>query len=161
TLGATGKLQGYGTVFQSFGGAQLVNNGTIAADSVGNTLALNNSVITNHGNISVLATLSVGGSLTQLDAGSHTSVDGILSLAQTFVVSGGLLSGIGTIQGNVNNSAGRVAPGDSPGLLTITGNYSQASDAVFDVELGGTSPGSAYDQLSVSGSATLAGGINV
>ena len=74
TISATGKLQGFGTVFETFGGSQLVNNGTIAADSIGHTLALNNSVITNNANISVLAAMSVGGSMTQ-HAG-HTTVDG-------------------------------------------------------------------------------------
>jgi fibronectin-binding autotransporter adhesin len=156
-----GKLQGYGAVFQTFGGATLANQGTIAADSVGKTLALNNSVITNASEVAVsaAATLSVGGSLTQ--TAGHTAVDGTLSLAQTFALQGGSLTGSGSVIGSVDNSGGSVGPGDSPGLLSITGSYNQQVGGLFDIELGGAVAGLSYDQLDVTGAATLAGSIDV
>ena len=161
TIASGGKLQGYGAVFQTFGGATLANEGTIAADSVGKTLALNNSVIANAGEVAVsaAATLSVGGSLTQ--TAGHTAVDGTLSLAQTFALQGGSLTGSGSIVGSVDNSGGSVGPGDSPGLLSITGSYNQQAGGLFDVELGGSMAGLNYDQLDVTGAATLAGSIDV
>lgn len=74
--------------------------------------------------------------------------------------SGGLLQGTGTIDSNVG-SAGEVAPGLSPGVLTILGSYVQQSDGVLRVELAGTTPGTEYDRLVVSGFATLDGRLTI
>ena len=49
----------------------------------------------------------------------------------------------------------------SAGILRITGNYTQSSGGTLKVEVGGTTPGSGYDQLAVSGAATLGGTLNV
>jgi hypothetical protein len=69
---------------------------------------------------------------------------------------GGLLQGTGTIDANVG-SAGEVAPGLSPGALMILGNYVQQSEGRLRIELTGEAPGTEYDRLVVSGSATLDG----
>ncbi|MGO9923386.1 MAG: Ig-like domain repeat protein [Isosphaeraceae bacterium] len=57
------------------------------------------------------------------------------------------------------NNAGTVNLGSTgaAGLLTISGNYNQTSTGSLDVYLGGTTAGSGYSQLAVSGTATLAG----
>ncbi|MCC7328538.1 MAG: hypothetical protein IT484_00115, partial [Gammaproteobacteria bacterium] len=65
------------------------------------------------------------------------------------------LTGSGTVAGNLLNS-GSVSPGNSPGVMHVNGNYSQAS-GTLGIELGQ----SAYDQLLVSGSATLGGVLDV
>ncbi|MCK5148367.1 hypothetical protein KAR48_16540, partial [bacterium] len=57
---------------------------------------------------------------------------------------------------------GNSTPGQSPGILNISGNFIFAEGASFSVEFGGTSPGSAsnnHDQLSVSGSVTISSNI--
>ena len=65
------------------------------------------------------------------------------------------LPGNGTIVGDVSNS-GTVTPGDSPGQLSIMGNYAQNSGGQLNIELGGTTPGpSGFDVLNLSGTATL------
>jgi hypothetical protein len=74
--------------------------------------------------------------------------------------SGGLLQGTGTIDSNVG-SAGEVAPGLSPGVLTISGSYIQHSDGVLRIELTGETPGTEYDRLVVSGFATLGGRLTI
>ena len=74
---------------------------------------------------------------------------------QVNVNSGGTLAGQG-VTGNVTNNGGTVTPTDGPGLMTITGNYTQNSGAlVFDID--GDQPGQ-FDQLSVQGLANFAGG---
>lgn len=70
------------------------------------------------------------------------------------------LSGIGTIQADLTN-AGTVSPGTSPGTITIDGDYTQESTGTLEIELGGTTPGTEYDQLIVTGTATMAGTLNV
>jgi hypothetical protein len=73
---------------------------------------------------------------------------------------GGSLSGNGTITGSISNNA-TVSPGASPGLLTITGNYTEGPNSHLQIELGGTSAGVTYDQLAVGGAAKVAGALNV
>ena len=73
----------------------------------------------------------------------------------------GVLNGTGTIVGNVTNTGGTVAPGASPGTLTINGDYMQGSGGTLAVEIGGTTAGTQYDQLVVTGNATLGGTLNV
>jgi hypothetical protein len=79
----------------------------------------------------------------------------------TATLQGGTFSGKGTIDGNVSNTGGTVGPGNSPGILTITGNYTQAASGKLSIEIGGTTLGSQYDRLVISGSATLDGTLNV
>ncbi|MHC4562515.1 MAG: Calx-beta domain-containing protein, partial [Planctomycetota bacterium] len=53
---------------------------------------------------------------------------------------------------------GDVSPGESPGILSVTGDFAFADDSTFTVELGGTSPGYGagfHDQLSVTGEVTI------
>ena len=61
----------------------------------------------------------------------------------------------------MDNSGAVVSPGNSLGLLSVAGTYNQQAGGLFDVELGGTVAGASYDQLNVSGQATVAGSINV
>ena len=91
-----------------------------------------------------------------------TQVDGSLTTTNTTVsVAGGTLKGIGTITANVTNAA-NLAPGDSPGVLTVSGNFTQTSTGALNLEIGGTSASNPdFDQLRVSGTASLAGTLNV
>jgi uncharacterized protein with beta-barrel porin domain len=114
-----------------------------------------------------------GGSLTKVGAGALTLtrdntytgstivdggsliVDGSISSGQTFVNPGGLLGGNGTIGGDLTND-GIVSPGNSPGTLTVAGDYTQTAGGTLRIEIAGTAPGQ-FDLLSVGGSASLAG----
>lgn len=88
---------------------------------------------------------------------------GTISLAGTTldVLAGGVLGGSRTIIGNVNNLAGTVSPGASPGTMTIDGNYLQGPSGTLLAEIGGLAAGTQYDQLIVSGTVTLDGNLNV
>ncbi|MEZ4762663.1 MAG: hypothetical protein R3C26_05480 [Calditrichia bacterium] len=55
----------------------------------------------------------------------------------------------------VNN--GTLAPGNSPGILSVIGNYPLSDAADVAIELGGKTPGSEHDQLRISGAAHLTG----
>jgi hypothetical protein len=71
------------------------------------------------------------------------------------------LCGTGAISGYVYQDYGTVAPGHSPGALAIGDRYEQGSNAVLEIELGGKTPGTGYDQLQVGGNASLKGTLNV
>jgi T5SS/PEP-CTERM-associated repeat protein len=72
----------------------------------------------------------------------------------------GVLAGTGTIAGNVLNR-GEVRPGNSTGLLTVTGDYMQVSGGKLVVEIGGTTAGSQHDQLAIGGDVALGGLVEV
>jgi hypothetical protein len=113
--------------------------------------------VTNHGTIHAAGgTMRFNNGLTQ--TAGVTVVDATLSVQGGFSVAlqGGTLSGNGTVSGLVVNSGGTVAPGASPGLLTITGDYTQGAGGTLAQEITGTAV-SAFDRLSVSGTATLDG----
>jgi hypothetical protein len=140
------------------GGPLLANDGTIrktaGSGSTLLTIACNNSGViqANIGTLTFGAYIQNGGQ-TILNGGNF-------SFGQTAQFRGGSLSGSGTVTGSISNNA-TVSPGASPGLLTITGNYTEGPGAHLQIELGGTSAGVTYDQLSVSGSAKLAGALDV
>ncbi len=74
------------------------------------------------------------------------------------VNSGATLSGSGIVAGPVT-IAGILAPGNSPGILTVNNQVTFQAGSTFDVELSGLVAGSGYDQLTTTGPVSLAGSI--
>jgi len=76
---------------------------------------------------------------------------------------GATLAGTGTVTNAVTVTSGKVTPGEAgsnPGVLTIKGNYNQANaNGNLTVDVNGASAGAGYDQLVVSGTITLGGGL--
>jgi fibronectin-binding autotransporter adhesin len=84
-------------------------------------------------------------------------VDSKLAAAVVNVQQNATLKGTGVINlmtGGTVFLAGALAPGDSPGIMTINGNYVQSSSGTFNVLI--LSP-TDFSQLVVTGHATLAG----
>jgi uncharacterized repeat protein (TIGR01451 family) len=75
---------------------------------------------------------------------------------------GGVLRGSGnlTLSTATLSNAGQVSPGSSPGVLTLT-RIAQSPAGAVNVEIGGTAAGSQFDQLNVTGAATLDGTLNI
>jgi hypothetical protein len=132
-------------------GADHVNSGTMTAAGGTFTIPLTGATpsFTNQGTLSVAAGASVvanGGA-----AGTFANAaTGALTGAGTFDVSATTFSNDGT-----------VAPGGSPGTLTFNGPFAMGATAVLGVELGGTTAGTQYDQVVVTGTGTLGGTLNV
>jgi outer membrane autotransporter protein len=122
----------------------------------------------------ILGPTGVGGSITKIGTGTLTLtgintytgtttvtggsliVDGSIASAQTLVNPGGLLGGrgsIGSLNGNLVNS-GIVKPGDSPGTLTVNGNYSQTATGTLRIEVASVTE---HGLLAVGGHASLGG----
>jgi hypothetical protein len=70
-----------------------------------------------------------------------------------------VLSGNATIQGDLTN-AGTLAPGNSPGLYSVSEDYTATSTAVHNFEVGGVTAGD-YDRLNAGGNVYLNGTLNV
>lgn len=75
--------------------------------------------------------------------------------------SGDIFTGNGPLPGQVENLGGVVAPGDGVGTLSIEGRFSNSGTGTLQFEIGGTAPGSQYDQLLIDGDADLAGTLDV
>jgi hypothetical protein len=140
--------------------ATVLNQGTITTGP-GHTTSFVGTIFTNAGTLAVNeGTIQFGGTFNQtagqtdLNGGSLESVP---YHNPTFVFNGGMLKGNGTITGNVTNNAGTVACGLSPGTITVTGNYQQGAAGTLAVELAGLAAGTQYDQLQITGTASLNG----
>ena len=70
-----------------------------------------------------------------------------------------MISGSGTIIGSVFNNA-TIAPGHSPGTLTITGDLTLGTNSTLAMQLAGTST-DLYDRILVGGAMTYDGQLNV
>ena len=75
----------------------------------------------------------------------------------TTVASGATLGGSGTVRALTIASGAFVTPGNSPGILTVNGNYTQAG--TYSAEITGTTAGvGGYDQIVVTGTVDITGG---
>ncbi len=145
-------------VIDNQGTIDLARGGDFSGGASGTPLQLTNS-----GTLHVTATREArvflaGGTFTQT-AGT-LAIDGDLLVdASTLRVEGGAITGTGTLDGDLYN-AGTVAPGDSPGILTVTGDYVQAPAGTLSVEIASLDPGD-IDLLRVGGAAQIAGILKV
>ena len=74
--------------------------------------------------------------------------------AEKVDVAGG--AGNGTITGSVSNGGTFKPGGDgTAGKITVTGAYTQTSAGTLNIDFGGTSAGTTFDQLAVTGSARM------
>lgn len=156
--GGLSRSQGF---ISQLGGVTFNNQGTFRK-LPGNTgtTEFSGVAFNNTGTVEVLSgTLRFSSSYTQT-SGATILNGGALASTTTLNIQGGSLSGFGTITANVSN-AGTVAPGLSPGILTISGNYTQTSGGLLNIEIGGLTAGSQFDQLHITGSATLDGTLNL
>ena len=121
------------------------------------------AALTNSGALLVDGTassLTVAGEYTQT-AGSTTLVAGAGITAANFALSGGTLAGTGTLHGNLVGTAATIAPGLSAGRITVNGDATLGTGQILRMQLGGTAPGTQYDQLLVSGGLTVGGALDV
>ena len=118
------------------------------------------------------ATLTVAAGFTNTGAIELTNINGGGQPATLAVTAGTLTNAAGgtitslatggatrTLAAELNNQGTlSVTPG-AGGSLTLAGNLT--TTGILNLELGGTTAGSTYDQLIVTGSATLGGTLNV
>ena len=162
-----GPIDNLGTVAQNGAGqmtlVEVVNGGSVTVASGGTVTS--QGPFGNAGAV-IIATggtfnIATGGTFNTTNAdyiqwAGTTTVDGLFSAANVDVL-GGVLTGAGTIQANVTNAA-TVKPGDPFGTLTVEGNYTQTADGVLLIRIGGPSQ---FGQLAITGSATLAGTLEI
>ena len=150
--------------------AQILDN--VTSNNALKTLAINNTTgvlslqsgaavttttkLTNKGKLTIGSGSSLKVSGYTQSAGTST-VDGTLT-ASTLTVSGGSLVGKGTLAAAVTAN-GSITAGDSatsPGVLTVTGSYTEGATGLLNLPIGGTGAGQ-FGQLPVSNGVSLDG----
>lgn len=106
-------------------------------------------------------TVTAGGDYTQT-AGTTTIAAGGNLGAVLFDLQGGLLTGGGTIEGNLTVDGGTLNPGD-PQSFNVIGNYVETSSGILDLDFAdfGDPDLGDYDQVNVTGSVSLGGTLDL
>ncbi len=149
TQSPPGQAGPFGEDLVVAGGSTFVNDGTLLFVSSSSTSVIQGS-LKNQGVLDVVGT--------GLQITGQTGYN-LVNLP------GGVINASGTIDvsyssaGFINNGTLTVGPGVA--TLTINGAYVQSSTGSLDLALGGTTPGTLYDQVIVNRQATLAGALNV
>lgn len=147
------------------GTSDLLDNAGTIVKSAGTVTSTIHPITTNTGTIETRIGLLEFRNLTQtageivLNGGDFGMFQ--LSNPQPLRLMGGELRGAGTVIGVVENSAGTIKPGLSAGTLTVNGNCIKGAGSTLAIEIGGTTQGVDYDWLDVTGTAALAGTLEV
>jgi fibronectin-binding autotransporter adhesin len=100
---------------------------------------------------------------TQSGGTSETRIDG--TLFSNVDLQGGLMHGDGTISGNLTQEGGTLHPGDSPGQLNITGDYTMDPGVFLGIDFDSSDPlgvpGVGWSFLNIGGNAQMDGTVTV
>ncbi|TSA56640.1 MAG: hypothetical protein D4R45_00485 [Planctomycetaceae bacterium] len=125
------------------GGGSIINKGTFSKSSGGGITTVE-VPFDNHGNLLILSgEIRFTGNL-------ENKVDGTIEGTGTLDVASSQFINDGT-----------VSPGPSTGVLNVNGDYVHSTTASLNIELGGNTPGSQYDQLDISQAAILDGLLDI
>jgi CSLREA domain-containing protein len=160
TIGIAGTFTPGSGVGHTIAGNTINFNGagaqTIPSFTYNNLTTSTGGIKTTGPAVTVNGNLTVGSpTILSVAAGSTLTVVGTLTNNST-------IQGTGTIANNFTNT-GILAPGFSPGILNMTGNFTNTG--TMNIEIGGTAgPGvnpNGHDQLLINGIADITGTLNV
>jgi autotransporter-associated beta strand protein len=179
TIGSTSAITNNGSLVYNVGngartlGAVISGNGSLTQNSAGGSLTLSgNNTYTGTTTISAgTLVLASGGDIVSSTgvnlgtAGSRGTLDLTAKSAYTFGV-GVTVNGDGTINiggGRAVTIAGNFAPGNSPGIVNVTGDLSLGSTSNTTMELAGNGgvKGTDFDNSTSTGTTTYGGALSI
>jgi uncharacterized repeat protein (TIGR01451 family) len=154
-------------ILTTAGSSSFVNLGSFEK-ALSSGITVIDSSFNNEGDVyAATGTIDFRGGFTQSGPSSSTYLANanIQSSFGALNFNGGFIAGSGSINGSVVNAAlldpgNRSISNPSPGTITITGNYTQTATGTLHIDLGGATTGQ-FDQLDVTGTASLAGNLTV
>ena len=152
-----GPLRAFGPV--NISGSNL----RVEQSGVAGGLHASSGVTTVNAGLTVLSTgrIDVGSGDTLILNGFSQFLDGSIEGSGQIIANNILILGDGTsLSPDLTINAGTLVIGDSPGIVSPY-EYTQNSTGTIEIELGGASPGSGYDQMLVLTSASLSGVIDL
>ncbi|WP_330115143.1 Ig-like domain-containing protein [Pseudomonas sp. JS3066] len=155
--GTTLSITGNTTIDNAIGLAGTASLASSAAATLSGAISGSGGLTkTGTGTLTLSGTNNYTGATT-VSAGT-LAVNGSTTSATT-VASGGTLAGSGTLGGAVTiQSGGILSPGNSgTGALTINGNLGMATGSTLAVDINGTTAGTGFDQLVVTGAVDVSG----
>ena len=191
TTTLTGGLTGSGTTTFSGNGSITSRSGTGVVNFLGNVAIAN---VTGSGDLNIASGKSLtiqqgvysgsitgsgdlvkttGGELELIGSSSNygatvvqaglLTVNSDVTTSGVIVAAGASLGGSGSINGSVV-VFGFLAPGNSPGVLTVTGTETLANNSTFQAEIGGSTAGTGntfHDQSNVNGNVVIGTGVDL
>ena len=130
----------------------------------GSLFQLRASTVENQGGVLIDSAASLSASHKYLQTGGSTKVNGVLS-ADLTRIDAGTISGNGTVDGSLAvgmaATTAQIRPGTGIGTLEVDSDLTLGSSAELFVELDASGSTVVADQLSVGGTATLGGTLNL
>jgi hypothetical protein len=160
-LGGVFDIQNDNGVGFSSGSSPVFNNFGLFKKSAGTAQSPLDAFFTNNSVVEIqTGTVYFGAGFEQAGGSTTVASNATLKVPDTTaaVLSGGTLSGLGTVSGALSNAA-TVIPGP-PGTLTVVGTYNQSSLGALSIVISGAATPQ-YGRLAVSGGAALAGSLMV
>jgi autotransporter-associated beta strand protein len=159
--GASGTLIYNGAIVNKSGETGGFTKNGLGVLSLGGICSYSGNTVVKQGSLLVVSGGSISSSaMTTVNTGATLTANG--TVGNVTVDSGGTLKGSGTVNGSATLS-GTLAAGNSPGVLTVTGDLTLASGGGMVWELfknvdSQESPTAAFDQVLVGGNLNFAGG---
>ena len=147
----TGTFQGQSGATLQFGGDHTFAPGSLITGNM-NVGFYNGNVVWNGASTNLNGEVDNYATLTIAAGRTLSSASGFLN------ANGAVLKGTGTLAAHVTNS-GTLAPGNSPGIIHIDGDYTQTATGTLEIEVGGLTAGTEHDQVIVSGTASIDGNL--
>jgi hypothetical protein len=126
-----------------------LNTATDVSVATGASLLFNNTLNLN------------GHDLTKSGTGTMVINGALNTGGGSVMMAAGIVGGSGEVVGDLSNTAGTLAPGNSPGAITVNGDYTQGEAGSLLIEIAGTEPLTEHDRLIVTGTAGLAGSLDI
>ncbi|HXU77168.1 MAG TPA: autotransporter-associated beta strand repeat-containing protein, partial [Methylomirabilota bacterium] len=105
------------------------------------------------GTLNLTGASTVSGKMAVLDG--KVAINAAFNSMPVVIAGAGTLSGTGAVASVTAESGGTLAPGNSPGQLSILGPLTMQAGSIYSVELNGLQAGSTFDQVAVAGPVTL------
>lgn len=170
-LTGTGTLSNSGNLVLSNSTGSLIQNSIMNSGTINNTGSYALNGLTSSGTAGFLnsGNLTFNSGQFTFGSGGYVQTAGNLNVQPGSVlngnvnINGGALRGFASINGNLNAQGGRIVPGASPGLMTVSGDLNLDANSIIDIEIAsnGGVQGTDFDCIIVQGNANLAGQLNL